>query len=203
VRNRAVVEFVAEATRAIQSQIAIQPPYRFEWAGSFENAARATHQLLLIVPLCIAAMIIILHTWFKRWRVVGLLLWEAPFALVGGLAALHTAGIYLSISAVVGGIVLIGVSLLTGMMLLSGWLHYGSAWTALENEGRGILLSSGVAIVGLVPASFSHGIGSEIARPFAVMIVGGLLSSLLFTLTLLPALLTQSPTTENSSAIAD
>jgi cobalt-zinc-cadmium resistance protein CzcA len=78
------------------------------------------------------------------------------------------------------------------MMLLSGWLHYGSAWEALKNEGRGILLSSGVAIAGLIPASFSHGIGSEIARPFAVMIIGGLSSSLVFTLVLLPAILARA-----------
>jgi cobalt-zinc-cadmium resistance protein CzcA len=195
VRNRAVVEFVSEATQAIQNKVAIHPPYRFEWAGSFENAARAAHQLMLIVPLCVVAMIVILFTWFKRWHTVGLLLWEIPFALVGGLAALHLSGLYLSISAVVGGIVLIGVTLLTGMMLLSGWQHFGNPSDALQNEGRGILLSSGVAIVGLIPASFSHGIGSEIARPFAVMIVGGLCSSLFFTLTLLPAMLARTKCT--------
>jgi len=189
VRGRAVVEFVNEATRVIQAKVPIQLPYRFEWAGSFENAARAARQLMLIVPLCVAAMIVILYTWFRRWHSVGLLLWEIPFSLVGGLAALHLMGLYLSISAVVGGIVLIGVTFLTGMMLLSGWVHYGSPWEALQNEGRGILISSGVAIVGLIPASFSHGIGSEIARPFAVMIVGGLASSLFLTLVLLPAIL--------------
>jgi len=192
VRGRAVVDFVAEATQAIHSKVLLKPSYRFEWAGSFENASRAAHQLLLVVPLCIAAMIVILYTWFRRWHTVGLLLWEIPFALVGGLLALHVMGLYLSISAVVGGIVLIGVTFLTGMMMLSGWTHYGSAWAALQNEGRGILLSSGVAIAGLIPASFSHGIGSEIARPFAVIIVGGLSSSLFFTLILLPALLART-----------
>ena len=114
--------------------------------------------------------------------------------------ALRLMGLYLSISAAAGAIVLVGVTFLTGMMLLSGWLHYKSPWLALQNEGRGILLSSGVAIVGLIPAAFSHGIGSEIARPFAVMIVGGLISSLFFTLALLPAILARVKLTRKPEA---
>jgi len=73
-----------------------------------------------------------------------------------------------------------GVSFLTAMMLIIGWFHHKSVWAALKEEGRGILLSNGVAIVGLVPAAFSHGIGAETARPFAVAILGGLISSLIF-----------------------
>jgi cobalt-zinc-cadmium resistance protein CzcA len=86
-------------------------------------------------------------------------------------------------------VVLIGVTFLTGMMLISEWVHTKDAGKALEEKGRSIIISSGVAIIGLMPASFSHGMGSETARPFAVMIMGGLITSLFLSLTLLPAFL--------------
>ena len=195
VRGRAVVDFVAEATRAIRSQVPIQPPYRFEWAGSFENAARAAHQLTLIVPICVAAMIVIIYTWFRRWQRWGFC--SGKFLLLCRWDWCSAAmGLYLSISAAAGAIVLIGVTFLTGMMMLSGWKHYGNPWTLSKTKEGGFSSSSGVAIVGLIPASFSHGIGSEIARPFAVMIVGGLSSSLFFTLTLLPAILARTANQE-------
>lgn len=189
VRGRPVVPFVAEASAAIAKQIKLPPQYRLEWSGSFENASRAARQLTLIVPLCLLAMLVILHSWFGAWEPVALLLWEVPFCLLGGLAALRLAGLNLSISAAAGGIVVLGVSLLTGMMLISGWQHHGNAWDALKKEGRGVLLSSGVAILGLMPAALSRGIGSETARPFAVMILGGLVTSLALTLVVLTALI--------------
>lgn len=193
VRGRPVVQFVKAASTAITASVKLPPHYELQWSGSFENAERAGNQLILVVPLCIAAMLIVLYTWFNCWTPVLLLLWEVPFCAIGGLAALRLAGLNLSISAAAGAIVLMGVSLLTGMMLISEWLHLGSPWEALKEEGRGILLSSGVAILGLVPAAFSRGIGAETARPFAVMILGGLISSLLLTLIVLPALLAATP----------
>ena len=133
------------------------------------------------------AMIIILYTWFGEWGLVGILLWEIPFAALGGLLFLRMFGLNFSISAAAGGIVLIGVTFLTGMMLISEWVQLGDAWSALREKGKSILLSNGVAIIGLIPAAFSHGIGSETAKPFAVMILGGLMSSLALSLTVLPA----------------
>ncbi len=192
VRGRPVVEFVKAASAAIGASVKLPPKYQIQWSGSFENAERAGRRLMLIVPLCVVAILLVLYTWFDRWPPVLLLLWEVPFCSLGGLAALRLAGLNLSISAAAGGIVMVGVSLLTGMMLISGWLHLGSAWDALKEEGRGILLSSGVAILGLVPAAFSRGIGAETARPFAVMILGGLITSLVLTLLVLPALLEAS-----------
>lgn len=189
VRDRAVVDFVNEATHKINATIKLPDKYRMQWSGSFENAARASHQLMVVVPLCLIAIIVILMSWFKHWGTVFLLLWEIPFSLIGGLAGLRLAGLNLSISAAAGGIVLTGVSFLTGMMLISEWNTTGNAWAALKEKGRSIIISSGVAIIGLVPAAFSHGIGSETARPFAVMILGGLISSLILSLIVLPALL--------------
>jgi cobalt-zinc-cadmium resistance protein CzcA len=199
VRNRAVVGFVNDATRRINNAIEMPDKYRMQWSGSFENAARAGRQLAFVVPLCLVAMIVILMSWFRRWSTVLLLLWEIPFSLVGGLAGLRIMGLNLSISAAAGAIVLIGVSFLTGMMLIAEWTTSGSAWEALREKGRGIIISSGVAIIGLVPAAFSRGIGSETARPFAVMILGGLISSLILTLAILPALLERTGGAEGSA----
>ncbi|HVE13589.1 MAG TPA: efflux RND transporter permease subunit, partial [Elusimicrobiota bacterium] len=192
VRGRAVVDFVNEAHARIDAAVHLPPGYHMEWSGSFENAQRAGRQLMTVVPVCLAVMIVFLYSWFGSWTPVGLLLWEVPFSAVGGLLALRLAGLNLSISAAAGAIVLIGVSFLTGMILIESWRHSRDAWKALELEARGILLSSGVAIVGLVPAALSHGMGAETARPFAVTILGGLVTSLVFTLTLLPGLLARA-----------
>ncbi|MBF0492057.1 MAG: efflux RND transporter permease subunit [Deltaproteobacteria bacterium] len=189
VRDRAVVEFVKEANLKINQQVKLPPHYHLEWAGAFENAERAAQQLMLIVPLCFAFILLILYSWFGNFSSVLLLLWEIPFGLVGGLGLLRFLGLNLSISASAGAIVLMGVTFLTGMMLISRFNHNGSAHESLADEGRAILISSGVAIVGLIPAAFSHGIGAETARPFAVMILGGLVTSLFFSLILLPAFL--------------
>jgi cobalt-zinc-cadmium resistance protein CzcA len=199
VRGRAVVDFVKDASARIAQMVHLPDKYRLVWSGSFENAARAGQQLLVIVPICLLAMIVLLMTWFDNWKVVGLILWEIPFSLLGGLAGLRMVGLNLSISAAAGGIVLVGVSFLTGMMLIAEWRHTRDPWAALKEKCRSILVSSGVAIIGLVPAAFSHGIGSETARPFAVMILGGLITSLVLTLTALPAFMASIQSNQRNS----
>lgn len=189
VRNRPVVSFVAEATKLIKEKIKLPPKYHMQWSGSFENAERAGQQLLVIVPICIIAIIIILFSWFGSWMSVFYILWEIPFAAVGGLLFLRLFGLNFSISAAAGAIVLVGVTILTGMMLISEWVHQGDIYRALKEKGKSILISSGVAIIGLIPAAFSNGIGSETAKPFAVIILGGLLTSLIFSLVILPAII--------------
>ncbi|MBV9079835.1 MAG: efflux RND transporter permease subunit, partial [Elusimicrobia bacterium] len=134
VRGRAVVDFVNEAKKAINQEVKLPAGYRTQWSGSFENAQRAGKQLGTIVPVCTLAIVIILFSWFNSWRTVGFLLWEIPFSAVGGFAALRILGLRLSISAAAGAIVLIGVSFLTGMMLISGWIHQGSALKGLKEE---------------------------------------------------------------------
>lgn len=197
VRNRPVVEFVAEANRRIAAAVPLPPHYRTQWSGSFENAQRASHQLLMVIPLCLIAIVALLYSWFGAWSPVALLLWEVPFGGVGGLLLLKLFGLNLSISAAAGGIVLGGVSLLTGMMLLTASLHLGDPFHALREKGRSILISNGVAVIGLIPAALSHGIGSETARPFAVMILGGLLTSLALSLTVLPGLIFRASNPKN------
>jgi cobalt-zinc-cadmium resistance protein CzcA len=189
VRGRAVVEFVKECDDQIKKQVKLPPKYWYYWSGTFENAIRASRQLSIIVPICILAMITIMYTWFKDWRLLAILLWEIPFATLGGLAALRMAGLNLSISAAAGGIIRIGVSFLTGMMIISAFVKTRDASKALMEKGRSILISNGVAIIGLLPAALSHAIGSETARPFAVAILGGLAASMTLSLTLLPVFL--------------
>ena len=189
VRGRAVVDFVKDAQKKISDAVKLPERYRTQWSGSFENAERASRQLMMVVPFCVLAMIIVLYTWFGSWALVGFLLWEIPFAMLGGLGLVKLFGLNFSISAAAGAIVLIGVTFLTGMMLISEWAACGDVWRALKEKGRSIILSSAVAIIGLIPAAFSRGMGSETAKPFAVMILGGLTSSLILSLLVLPALI--------------
>jgi heavy metal efflux system protein len=189
VRGRAIVDFVKEVNEKIQKQVKLPPYYRMVWAGSFENANRAGKQLSIVVPICLAVIIIILHSWFNNWTMVQLVLLEVPFGIVGSLIGLSLWGLNLSISAAAGIIVLIGISLLTGMMFLSDWEETQDGWLSMKRKGLSILLSNGVAIIGLIPAAFSNGIGAETAKPFAVSILTGLISSLILTLILLPRIL--------------
>jgi cobalt-zinc-cadmium resistance protein CzcA len=189
VRGRAVVDYVNECEARIAKEVKFPPHYWRNWSGSFENAKRASAQLSIIVPICLILMIAIIYTWFKDWRLLAVLLWEIPFATVGGLAAIRLAGLNLSISAAAGGIIRIGVSFLTAMMIISAFIKTKDASKALMEKGRSILISNGVAIIGLLPAALSHAIGSETARPFALAILGGLSASMTLSLTLLPVFL--------------
>ncbi len=188
-RGRAVVDFVNDANARIKKEVKFPPHYWTEWTGSFANAQRASARLGIIVPICLLVMIGIIYTWFKDWRLLTVLLWEIPFATVGGLAGIRLAGLNLSISAAAGGIIRIGVSFLTAMMIISAFVKTKDASKALMEKGRSILISNGVAIIGLIPAALSHSIGSETARPFAVAILGGLSASMTLSLTLLPVFL--------------
>lgn len=198
VRDRDVVSFVNEATQKIKQQLNLGEAYHFQWAGSFQNAGRAGQRLMLVVPLCFLTILLILRSWFNSWKKSLLLLWQIPFALLGGLALLDLAGLNLSISAAAGAIVLCGVSFLTGMMILTEFIKTGSAQSAVRNKGFGVVVSNAVAIIGLIPAAISTGVGAEISRPFALMIVGGLCTSLIFSLSLYAVLLEPTPQNEAS-----
>jgi cobalt-zinc-cadmium resistance protein CzcA len=115
-----------------------------------------------------------------------ILFWEIPFVLIGSLTLLMCFGLNLSISAASGLVVVLGLALLNGMMYLEKYKEHMNALKALEESGAGIILSASVAIAGLVPAALSKSIGSETAKPFAVAILGGLITSLILTLVLLP-----------------
>ncbi len=199
VHGRDVVSFVQEATERIKKEVKFDSGYNYRWDGSFQNASRAAGQLMIVIPICFFAILLVLRSWFGTWSMASQLLWEIPFSLVGGLVCLKLMGLNLSISAAAGGIVLCGVSFLTGMMILTEYLATGSGLQAVKNKGFGIVVSNFVAIFGLMPAAFSTGVGAEISRPFAVMIVGGLITSLIFSLLVYPIVLSDREISPNHS----
>jgi heavy metal efflux system protein len=186
VTKRAVVGFVKEASEKLKKELILPEGMKSEWAGSFENAQRASNHLLIAVPLCFFFIALLVHAWYQNVSLTMILFWEIPFALIGSMLFLLMFNLNMSISAACGLVVVLGLALLNGMMFLEKFKLHGDAIKALEESGAGIILSASVAIAGLVPAALSQSIGSETAKPFAVAILGGLISSLVLTLVLFP-----------------
>jgi heavy metal efflux system protein len=188
--------FVDEAMRRVQDEVKMPPGYRIAWGGQFENQKRATGRLAVIVPLSLVGIFILLFWAFRSIRKALLILATVPFTLVGGLAGLALAGLHLSISAAVGFIAVAGISVQNGVIMVEQIValqRQALAVDAAVVEGatqrlRPILMTALMAGFGLLPAALSHGIGSETQRPFAVVIVGGIVSATLIALNLLPLL---------------
>lgn len=194
--NRDQGSFVAEAMDKVKQQVKLPPGYSITWGGQFENQQRAMKRLQVIVPLSLMLIFVLLFMAFKSVKNALLVLLMIPFTLIGGLAALGLAGLHLSVSAAVGFIALAGVSVQNGVIMVEQIKHLmreGYAMKKAVIEGavarlRPIMMTALMAGLGLLPAALSHSIGSETQRPFAVVIVGGLVSATLFTLLLLPLL---------------
>jgi len=188
--------FVAEAMDKVAKEVALPPGYRIVWGGQFENQQRAMKRLAVIVPASLLGIFALLFWAFRSMRLAGLILAMLPFNITGGFFALGLAGLHLSISAAVGFIAVAGISVQNGVILLEEVVRLvdnGSNLLRAVTEGavsrlRPILMTALMAGLGLLPAALSHAIGSETQRPFAVVIVGGVISATLFTLTLLPLL---------------
>jgi len=186
--------FVEEAQRTVAEQVKLPPGYELSWGGQFENSQRAAKRLMVIVPLTALLIFSLLFWAFRSVRLAGLVLGMIPFTLVGGLAALALADLHLSVSAAVGFIAVAGISVQNGVILVeevTQRVRDGSAVARAIVEGaavrlRPILMTALMAGLGLLPAALSHGIGSETQRPFACVIVGGIVSGTLFTLLVLP-----------------
>jgi cobalt-zinc-cadmium resistance protein CzcA len=196
VRGRDEGSFVAEAQRKVAEQVALPPGYRITWGGQFENQRRATARLAVIVPASILLIFILLFSAFGSVRYAALILANLPFALIGGILVLWVRQINLSVSAAVGFIALFGIAVQNGVILVT-------EFNRLRDEGqplvdavrlgtldrlRPVVMTALMAALGLLPAALSHGIGAETTRPFASVIVGGLLTSTVLTLFLLPIL---------------
>lgn len=196
VRGRDVDSFVKEASAAIATNVQLPAGYWVEWGGAFENQQRALAKLAVIVPATIFFIFVLLYTAFNSIKYAALILANVPFATIGGLLALFLTGQYLSVPSAIGFIAVFGVAMLNGIVLVS-FLN--------EQRGRGmsireavvqgtmlrlrpVLMTASVAILGLVPMLISSGVGAETQRPLATVVVGGLLSSTLLTLILLPVL---------------
>ncbi|WP_292779058.1 efflux RND transporter permease subunit [Methylophilus sp. UBA6697] len=188
--------FVKEAMQTVKAQVKLPPGYTMTWGGQFENQQRAMKRLMVIVPLSVLLIFVLLFWAFKSVKNALLVLLMIPFTLVGGLAGLAVSGLHLSVSAAVGFIALAGISVQNGVIMveqIKNLMREGRSVTESVIDGavarlRPILMTALMAGLGLMPAALSHGIGSETQRPFAVVIVGGLITATLFTLLLLPLL---------------
>ncbi len=196
VRGRDVGSFVAEARPRVARAVTLPEGYRLEWGGQFENQDRAMNRLLLVVPLSIAIIFLLLFITFGRVRQAGLVLLNVPFALVGGIAALWIRGLTLNLSASIGFIALFGVAVLNGVVLLAAVNRLREEGTPLREAilaGAGtrlkpVMMTALVAALGFVPMALATGAGSEVQRPLASVVIGGVVTSTLLTLMVLPTL---------------
>lgn len=199
VSGRDLVGFVEDAQRAIAEQVKLPPGYRLVWGGEFENQRRASARLAVVVPIAIGLIFLVLFGTLRSIRQSLLILANVPFALVGGIVSLWLSGEYLSVPASVGFIALLGIAVLNGLVLVSHFnqllaggvpIHVAVYEGALRRL-RPVLMTASITAFGLVPLLFAAGPGSEIQRPLAVVLIGGLVTSTLLTLVLLPILFRQ------------
>ena len=196
VRERDLVSFVDEAKARVAQHVVLPEGYRLGWGGQFENQQRAAKRLMIVVPVALGLIFLLLYTSFGSLRQALLVLLNIPFALIGGIFALAITGEYLSVPASVGFIALMGIAVLNGLVMVTHFNHLkdeGLAALQVVTEGakrrlRPVLMTASIAAFGLLPLLLQTGPGSEIQRPLAIVVIGGLLSSTLLTLVLLPGL---------------
>jgi cobalt-zinc-cadmium resistance protein CzcA len=196
VRDRDLGSTVEEAIATVNRQVPLPKGYHFQWAGEYESKQRADKRLALIVPLTVVLIAIILFTMFKSFKWAGLILVNVALAPVGGSLALLLTHTNISVSSSVGFLALFGVSVQTGVIMLEyinqlrarGYTVEGAAVEGAVLRLRPIMMTMLVATLGLLPAALSHGIGSDSQRPFAIVIVGGLMVDLIMSIFLLPTL---------------
>lgn len=196
VDGRDLVGFVEEAKALVMQKLPLPTGYRISWGGQFENQQRAAARLTIVVPIALGLIFVLLFSTFGSVRQALLILSNIPFALVGGIVALWVTGEYLSVPASVGFIALLGIAVLNGVMLVS-------YFNQLHNEGmklsevvvqgakrrlRPVLMTASITAFGLIPLLFATGPGSEIQRPLAIVVIGGLITATVLTLMLLPIL---------------
>jgi heavy metal efflux system protein len=196
VRGRDLGGAVEEAIRKVNAQVQLPRGYHIDWEGEYESQKRAQARLLVIVPLTILVIFLILYTMFRSPKWAALILGAVAMASVGGLLALFLTGTHFSVSSGVGFLALFGVSVQTGVIMLEYINQLRSRGNSIENsaiEGavlrlRPIMMTMLVATVGLLPAALSRAIGSDSQRPFAIVIVGGLMVNLAMSIFILPTL---------------
>ncbi|NBT10048.1 MAG: efflux RND transporter permease subunit [Betaproteobacteria bacterium] len=196
VEGRDLAGFVAEVQQRLDTEVKLPEGYRFVYGGQFENMERAMGTLAIIVPLTIAAIFFLLFLLFNSVKLAALIIMVLPFASIGGVIGLFITGEYLSVPASVGFIALWGIAVLNGVVLVTCIKRLredGVELTTAVREGcvqrfRPVMMTATVALLGLVPFLFATGPGSEVQRPLAIVVIGGLLSSTLLTLVVLPTL---------------
>jgi cobalt-zinc-cadmium resistance protein CzcA len=196
VSGRDIVGYVADAQARIATEVPLPPGYRIVWGGQFENQQRAADRLAVVLPVALALIMALLVLTFRALRPAVLILLMIPFAMVGGILALWASGEYLSVPASVGFIALLGIAVLNGLVMVSyirQLRQEGRSLAEAVDQGarrrlRPVLMTASIAAFGLVPLLFATGPGSEIQKPLAIVVIGGLVSATLLTLVLLPLL---------------
>ncbi len=194
VSGRDLVGFVEDAQKAVARDVPLPRGYRLVWGGEFENQQRAAARLAIVVPIALGLIFVVLFATLGSMKQALLILANVPFALVGGLLALWISGQYLSVPASVGFIALLGVAVLNGLVMVGYFnqlLAGGAPIEAAVRDGalrrlRPVMMTATIAAFGLVPLLFATGPGSEIQKPLAIVVIGGLITSTLLTLVLLP-----------------
>ena len=202
VRGRDVDSFVRDANAVIDANVELPPGYWIEWGGAFENQQRALKRLSVIVPLTIFFIFVLLYTAFNSTKYATMIIANVPFATIGGIFALFVSGQYVSVPSAIGFIAVFGVAMLNGIVLVSfinelrekGYSVAEAVRKGAEMRLRPVLMTASVAILGLVPMLLSSGVGAETQRPLASVVVGGLITSTLLTLILLPVIYEWSET---------
>ncbi|MDP1898324.1 MAG: efflux RND transporter permease subunit [Sulfurimicrobium sp.] len=196
VKDRDLGSFVTELQQSVDSKVKLPEGYYLEWGGQFQNMERAMGHLKIIVPVTIAAIFFLLFLLFGSLRYASLIIMVLPFASIGGVVALFVTGEYLSVPASVGFIALWGIAVLNGVVLVSyirslrdeGMGQAEAVVQGCKQRFRPVLMTATVAMLGLIPMLFASGPGSEVQRPLAIVVIGGLITSTLLTLVVLPTL---------------
>ncbi|MCC2981207.1 efflux RND transporter permease subunit [Sphingomonas sp. IC4-52] len=196
VSGRDLVGYVDDARARVAAEVPLPQGYRLEWGGQFENQQRASARLATVIPIALLLIFLVLFVTLKSVRGSLLILANIPFAAVGGIVALWLTGEYLSVPASVGFIALLGIAVLNGLVLVAyfrqlredGMPMAQAVRTGAERRLRPVMMTASITGFGLVPLLFATGPGSEIQRPLAIVVIGGLVTSTLLTLVLLPIL---------------
>jgi len=196
IKDRDMGGLVADMKEKVAAAVQLPPGYYSTWGGEFENQERAMARLLIILPASVFLIFVILLEAFKSVKNAALILLNVPFAMIGGILALLFTGLHLSVSAAIGFIALFGQAVLNGVVMVSYFnepRERGASVEEAAKEGamvrlRTVLMTSCLAMLGLLPMALSKGIGSEVQKPLAVVIIGGLVSATVLTLVVLPTL---------------
>ena len=196
VRGRDLAGAVAEGQERIARNVKLPSGYKIEWAGEFEGLQKAKERLAIIVPITLFLILVLLYTLFNSLRDSLMALLGIPFAVTGGIIGLYVAGLDFSISAAIGFVSLFGVSVMSGILIISGFNRVVATglsrreamFVAVEQQMRPILMMALSACLGLLPAAISTGIGSQVQRPLATVVVGGMLIGPIMLLVVVPAL---------------
>lgn len=196
VRGRDIGSFVSEAEKSIKEKVSLPAGYYIQWGGQFENQQRAMAKFAVVVPVSILIIFILLTMTFSSVRDALLVMLNVPFAAVGGISALWVRGMYLSVPAIIGFIALFGVAILNALVLIStfnklrqnGMRMKETIFAGTNSRLRPVLMTAFVATLGFMPMALSTGSGAEVQKPLATVIIGGLITSTLLTLIVLPVL---------------